>query len=96
MSLCWAASLGDQDEVSHLIASGVDPSEGDYDGRTPLHLAASEGRAKVVEYLISQKVEVNPEDRWGNTPLDDALREGHQEVVDLLCAAGASGANPAH
>ena len=43
LAVCWAASQGDLNELQRLVASGVDLSEGDYDGRTGLHLAASEG-----------------------------------------------------
>jgi len=45
---------------------------GDYDGRTPLHLASCNGLPKVVAYLLGVGVEVNPKDRWGATPLDDS------------------------
>jgi glutaminase len=84
--LCWAASQGDLDEVRALIASGVDPNIGDYDGRRALHLAASEGHHEVVEYLLDQNVDPSPVDRWGGTPVADAARGGHQDIVDLLDA----------
>jgi len=82
--LCWAASQGDLDEVRALIASGVDPNIGDYDGRTALHLAASEGHCEVVAYLLDHSVEPSPVDRWGGTPVADAARGGYQDIVDLL------------
>jgi glutaminase len=84
MRLCWAASQGDLDEVRALIASGVDPNIGDYDGRTALHLAASEGHCEVVAYLLDQGVEPSPVDRWGGTPVTDAARGSYQKIVDLL------------
>jgi len=82
--LCWAASQGDLDEVRSLIASGVDPNIGDYDGRTALHLAASEGHHDLVAYLLEQSVDPSPVDRWGGTPVADAQRGGHREIVALL------------
>ncbi|RKR90274.1 L-glutaminase [Micromonospora pisi] len=82
--LCWAASQGDLDEVRALVAGGVDPNVGDYDGRTALHLAASEGRYDIVEYLLDQGVDSAPVDRWGGTPVVDAVRGNHQTIVDLL------------
>ncbi|MFD6568934.1 glutaminase A [Micromonospora profundi] len=82
--LCWAASQGDLDEVRSLVAGGVDPNNGDYDGRTALHLAASEGHLEIVEYLLGQGVDPDPVDRWGGTPAIDAARGEHQTIVNLL------------
>jgi glutaminase len=82
--LCWAASQGDLDEVRALIASGVDPNIGDYDGRTALHLAASEGHREVVAYLLNQGADPSPVDRWGGTPAADAKRGGHKDIADSL------------
>ena len=80
----WAASFGDLRGIRQLIARGVDPERGNFDDRTPLHLAAAEGHAEVVEYLLGLGVDPRPVDRFGNTPLDDATREGHAKVVTLL------------
>lgn len=82
--LCWAASQGDLEEIRTLIACGVDPDVGNYDGRTALHLAASEGHRAVVAYLLDQGVDPSPVDRWGGTPVADAARGGHQDIVELL------------
>jgi len=51
----------------------VNPNEGDYDGRTPLHLACEEGHLNVVDYLISRGANINCEDRWGSSPLKGAI-----------------------
>jgi glutaminase len=45
---------------------------GDYDARTPLHLASQAGNIDIVNYLLQNGVKVNPRDRWGATPLNDA------------------------
>jgi glutaminase len=82
--LCWAASQGDLDDVRAAIASGIDPSVSDYDGRTALHLAASEGQLEVVRYLLDQGANPDARDRWGGTPATDAEREGHPAVAQLL------------
>ena len=84
MALVDAASRGDLFEVQKLVSVGIDINDGDYDDRTPLHLAASEGHSNVVEFLINNNVEINPKDRWGGTPLGDAERGQHKEVVALL------------
>ena len=82
--LIWAASKGDHGATHRLIVRGFDQDAGDYDSRTPLHLAAAEGRIQVVEYLVENGAEVNPKDRWNETPLGDAHRHRHEQVVDFL------------
>lgn len=84
MSLLWASSHGDLTEVQQLIASGVNPDEADYDGRTALHLAASEGQMNIVQYLVNKQVNINAVDRWGGTPLSDAKKHKHMKIVTFL------------
>ena len=43
--LCDAASEGNIDSLKLILEHGIDPNTGDYDNRTPLHLAAAEGPA---------------------------------------------------
>ncbi len=90
MLLCWAAAQGDLSEVQKLVASGVNPNEGDYDKRTALHLAASEGELEVAKFLVSRGVSIDARDRWGRTPLQEAQNSGHSAVEDFLKAQGAS------
>jgi glutaminase len=82
--LLWSASTGDLDGVRACLASGVDPTSCDYDGRTALHLAAAEGHPDVVTYLLEQGADVAATDRWGGTPLADAEKGGHTAVVEVL------------
>jgi len=84
-----AASDGDITEVKRLIKlsehKGQLAAQADYDGRTPLHLAASKGHKRVVKYLITlSPVNINAVDRWKNTPLKEALRYQHDGVVKIL------------
>ena len=48
--LCAAAANGDTETIRELVNEGTDVNSGDYDHRTPLHLAASEGLLPVVSY----------------------------------------------
>lgn len=88
MSLIWAATYGDIDEIHRLEANGIDLNAADYDGRTALHLASAEGKTETVEYLLKKGVNPNPADRWGGTPLTDAQKGNHKIVADLLVQHG--------
>jgi ankyrin repeat protein len=72
-----------------LAENKVDLSVGDYDGRTPLHLAACSGHTSIIEYLLkNESVIVNAVDRFGGTPLDDAIRHGREGAAALLREKG--------
>lgn len=89
VELIWAASLGDISFIRRALARGLRLDIGDYDHRTPLHLASAEGRSQIVSYLIAHGVDPNPRDRWGNSPLGDARRHGHRAVENILREVGA-------
>ncbi|XP_019058902.1 PREDICTED: potassium channel SKOR isoform X3 [Tarenaya hassleriana] len=54
-----AAYYGDLYQLKSLIRAGADPNKTDYDGRSPLHLAAARGYEDVTLYLILEGVDVN-------------------------------------
>ena len=77
----WAASNGDVRTLERLVSQQRDLEAGDYDIRTPLHLASAEGQLEVVKFLLSQGVKPIP-DRWGGYPISDAKNNDHQEIID--------------
>ncbi|XP_027331706.1 potassium channel SKOR-like [Abrus precatorius] len=85
-----AAVNGDLYQLKGLIRAGADPNKTDYDGRSPLHLAASRGYEDITLFLIQEKVDVNIRDNFGNTPLLEAIKNGHDRVASLLVREGAS------
>ncbi|XP_057460218.1 potassium channel SKOR-like isoform X2 [Actinidia eriantha] len=90
MKLNFAAYDGDLYRLKRLITAGADPNWTDYDGRSPLHLAASKGYEEITEFLIQQGVEINITDNFGNTPMLETIKNGHDHIASLLVKAGAS------
>jgi len=61
----------------------------DYDGRSPLSIAATNGCLEACRFLLELGAEVNCVDRWGTTPLWCAVAFGTLDVVTLLTSYGA-------
>jgi len=88
--LIISAKHNDLQQIKELVNNGADPEIGDYDDRTPMHIAAAEGHEQIVRYLvINCAANVNPHDRYHNTPLYEAVRYGHSQVEDFLEKHGA-------
>ncbi|KAK3000919.1 hypothetical protein RJ639_022415 [Escallonia herrerae] len=85
-----SAYHGDLYQLKSLIRAGADPNKKDYDGRSPLHLAASRGYEDITLFLIQEGVDINVPDNFGNTPLLEAIKSGHEKVVSILVKEGAS------
>ena len=91
LAACDAAARGNVELLRQVVSTkaGVRALDaGDYDRRTPMHLAASEGRLEAVTLMLSRGVIHSPVDRWEHTPLDDAMRHGHQRIVAVLRSIG--------
>ena len=85
-----AACSGNLNLVKELVEVGARPEVGDYDGRTPLHLAAAGGHLETMKYLYLQHgVDIHAEDRYGNTPMHDAMENNNTETVRFLKRLGA-------
>ncbi|KAJ4960046.1 hypothetical protein NE237_019956 [Protea cynaroides] len=85
-----AAYHGDLYQLKGLIQAGADPNKTDYDGRSPMHLAASRGYEDITYFLIQKGMDFNISDKFGNTPLFEAIKNGHDRVASLLVKEGAS------
>ena len=91
----WAASNGDVRTLERLTSQQRDLQAGDYDIRTPLHLASAEGQTEVVRYLLNNGVQPIP-DRWGGYPISDARDNGHNEIVELFTKLDVNYSEPVH
>ncbi|TNM95457.1 hypothetical protein fugu_016540 [Takifugu bimaculatus] len=86
---CAAAKIGDIEALEALKEMGSNLCLEDYDGRTPLHVAACEGHLNAVNYLLSHGATVYAKDRYGDTPLCNAVHYRHRDIVQLLRRTGA-------
>jgi len=93
-ALC-AATIGDVRTLRRLDEEHHDLNLGDYDQRTPMHLAAAEGHSDVVDFLFKRGVVPTP-DRWGAHPINDAIEGKHSNVVKIFEKRGMAAANPHH
>ncbi|KAH6579413.1 hypothetical protein BSLG_010535 [Batrachochytrium salamandrivorans] len=88
--LCQVVRANDTPSLSTSLEEyGYMVDVPDYDGRTPLHVAASEGQRDCVEILLRHGANVHVRDNFGQSSLFDAVSAGHSEVVSLLRKAGA-------
>ena len=90
-----AASIGDIMALERLSSQQRDLSIGDYDGRTPLHLAAAEGHLDTCKFLIDLGIKPKP-DRWGGYPISDAKENNHYDIINLFNTIPIAYTEPCH
>lgn len=66
--MCIAASLDDTFKMQLYIEAGIPVTLGDYDGRTPLHLAAANHSETMCRLLLGNGANREAVDAFGNTP----------------------------
>jgi uncharacterized protein len=86
-----AATLGDLDRLTDLLAGGADVNAVSADGFTALHFAAFFGKPDAAHALLERGADVDARGRgWmTGTPLHSAASGRHVDVVEILLAAGA-------
>lgn len=89
-SLLSAARSLDYEKVKEHVEAGADLNQKDYNGFTPLIMAAYYGNASIVEYLCEAGAGLNSQDDEGWTALHHSTFYQHQEIVPILLEHGAS------
>ncbi|GAA0170987.1 hypothetical protein Leryth_017111 [Lithospermum erythrorhizon] len=89
LTLCFAASRGDDLLMNHLLKQGLNPDEFTSNDRTALHISASRGSVQCVLLLLDYGADPNRKDSEGNVPLWDAILGKHEDVVKILADNGA-------
>ncbi len=88
MPLQEAVSRGDEEAIKRLILQGANVHM-EFDGRTPLHIAARQGQTAVAKLLIANGAYVDEAEASDlHTPLYDAAKYGHISVAQLLLTEG--------
>jgi ankyrin repeat protein len=66
--MCIAASSNDTHKMQLYIEAGIPVTYGDYDGRTPLHVASSNHSEEMCRLLLGAGADRNAIDAFGNSP----------------------------
>jgi len=84
-----AARQGHWDVMNYLLVHGVNPSQKDGQGRTPLLLAAARGHLGLIELLINHGASMEDTDKEGLTSVSHAIIGDQSEVLEALLDHGA-------
>ena len=87
--MCSAVYKNNFEILETCFRESANISAGDYDERTPLHIACSEGNYQMSKFLLERGALVHKKDRNMETPLLCAIQAGSSEVVRLLLEVGA-------
>lgn len=76
--------MSEKDALTKMATGGMQRSDKDADGRSPLHMAAMLGYEELADKLIKNRFDVNARDKFGETPLHLALIFGHDKIAESL------------
>ena len=80
-----AASYGGHIDVLCLLINHCDPSQGDDDSVTSLHVASYKGHNNIAQYLVDEcHVDPDRADSSGNTPLLYSALGGQVDLVTFF------------
>ncbi|KAJ1494584.1 ankyrin repeat-containing domain protein [Baffinella frigidus] len=83
-----AVSKANSRTVAALLSTkGISPHRTNYDGETPLHVAAFSGDLEGMKLLLGAGGHAAATDKNGFTPVDRAIQGGHGAVVELLLSS---------
>ncbi len=84
----YAAHFGYIHVLDELKRCGTRFDIGDYEGKTPLHIAAKCGQVDVIKYLITAYNNINSLDGRGRSALFEAILNKKFDAAKILMAAG--------
>ncbi|XP_017891743.1 uncharacterized protein LOC108631977 [Ceratina calcarata] len=71
--------------VKFLLKYDLSTNVKNFDGQSPLHIAAANGRTDIVKYFVEGRgFDANETDKYGKTPLDLAKQHDHNDIVKVL------------
>ena len=80
-----AASYGGHIDVLRLLINHCDPSQGDDDSVTSLHVASYKGHINIAQYLVNEcHVDPDSADSSGNTPLLYSALGGQVDLITFF------------
>jgi hypothetical protein len=89
--LVRAAAVKDAGSVVRLLSEGANPNATNFDGLTPLMMAAGTGQAEVVDALLAKGANAEARTKRDEvTALMFAAHGGHGAVIETLLAKGAN------